>query len=189
MSDHAATIFAFLGLSAPAFFIGILLMVLVGVHFDIIPTFGYTPLREGFIPWFMSILLPGLAVGLPYAAVIMRMMRSSLLEVLNQQYMRTAKAKGLSPRVQLYKHAIQNALIPVITIAGIQLSVVIGGSVTVEIVFGIRGMGRVIVQAVINRDYPVAETAILVLAAGFVLINLIVDITYTVIDPRIKYGD
>jgi peptide/nickel transport system permease protein len=103
--------------------------------------------------------------------------------------MKTARAKGLNNNVRLYKHALQNALIPVVTVAGIQLAVIIGGVVTVEIVFGIKGMGRVVVQAILNRDYPVAQVAIMVLAIGFVYINLIVDITYTFIDPRIKYGD
>jgi len=187
--DHVATVVAFLGLSSPAFFIGILLMVVFSVQLGILPVFGYTELSEGFIPWFRSILLPGISVGLPYTAVVMRMTRSSLLEVLGQPYMKTARAKGLNNNVRLYKHALQNALIPVVTVAGIQLAVIIGGVVTVEIVFGIKGMGRVVVQAILNRDYPVAQVAIMVLAIGFVYINLIVDITYTFIDPRIKYGD
>lgn len=188
-SDNVATIVAFLGLSSPAFFIGILLMVVFSVELGLLPVFGYTKLSEGFIPWFQSILLPGISVGLPYTAVVMRMTRSSLLEVLGQPYMKTARAKGLNNNVRLYKHALQNALIPVVTVAGIQLAVIIGGVVTVEIVFGIKGMGRVVVQAILNRDYPVAQVAIMVLAIGFVYINLIVDITYTFIDPRIKYGD
>jgi peptide/nickel transport system permease protein len=188
-SDHAATTVAFLGLSAPAFFIGILLMVIFSVELGLLPVFGYTPLNEGLLPWFKSVLLPGISVGLPYTAVVMRMTRSSLLEVLGQPYMKTARAKGLNNSVRLYKHALQNALIPVVTVAGIQLAVIIGGVVTVEIVFGIKGMGRVVVQAILNRDYPVAQVAIMVLAIGFVYINLIVDLMYTFIDPRIKYGD
>jgi len=188
-ADYVATLIAFLGLSAPPFFIGIVLMVVFSVQLGILPVFGYTPLSEGVIPWFQSVILPGLAVGLPYTAVIMRMMRSSLLEELGKQYMKTARAKGVGSQVRLYKHALQNALIPVVTIAGIQLAVIIGGVVTVEIVFGIKGMGRVIVQAILNRDYPVAETAILVLAGGFIMINLFVDIMYTFIDPRIRYEE
>lgn len=185
--DHIATISAFLGLSMPAFYIGILLMVLFGVWLDILPVFGYTSINEGFIPWLRSIFLPGVAVGLPYAAVLMRMTRSSLLEVLNEQYMKTARAKGVNSRVRLYKHALQNALIPVVTIAGIQFALIISGSVTVEIVYGIRGMGTVIVESIRNQDYPVAQGVIIVVACGFVLVNLVVDIAYTVINPEIKY--
>lgn len=188
-ADHVATLVAFLGLSMPAFFIGILLAVVFGVWLDVLPVFGYNSPGEGVVPWLRTILLPGIAVGLPYAAIIMRMTRSSLLEVLNQSYMKTAKAKGLSGRFRLYKHALQNALIPVVTVAGIQLAVIIGGSVTVEIIFGIKGMGRVIVQSVINRDYTITQGAIMVIAAGLVLINLVVDVAYTAIDPRIRYGD
>lgn len=189
VSDHVATLVAFFGLSSPAFFIGILLLLIFGVWFKILPTFGYTPLAEGVVPWFKSILLPAVAVGLPYTAVVMRMMRSSLLEVMNEQYMKTAVAKGMSNRVRLYKHALQNAFIPVITVAGLQLAVIIGGSVTVEIVFGIKGLGRVIVRSVLNRNYPVVQGVMLLIAGSFVLINLVVDVAYTVINPRIRYGE
>jgi peptide/nickel transport system permease protein len=186
--DYVATFVAFFGLSSPAFVIAIILLVVFGVRFDILPTFGYTPLSEGVAGWFSSILLPAVAVGLPYSAVVMRMMRSSLLEVLGAQYMKTAAMKGVDGRVRLYKHALQNALIPVVTVAGIQLALVIGGSVTVEIVFGIKGIGQVIVDSVVNRDYPVTQGVILVVAGGFVLTNLLVDLAYTAIDPRIRYG-
>lgn len=186
--DAGATVLAFLALSSPPFFIGILLMVIFSVELRILPVFGYTPLSEGVIPWFRSILLPGISVGLPYAAIVMRMMRSSLLEVLGQDYMLTARAKGVNTSVRLYKHALQNALIPVVTVAGIQLAVIIGGVVTVEIVFGIKGMGRVVVQSIINRDYTVTQGGMLVLAAGFIGVNLFVDLAYTVINPQIKYG-
>ncbi|WP_255152222.1 ABC transporter permease [Halorarius halobius] len=189
LPDYVATFIAFFGLSAPSFFIAILLMVIFAVRFEILPVFGYTPLSEGFVPWFQSILLPAISVALPYTAVVMRMMRSSLLEVMGTQYMRTAKMKGLSRQTRFYKHALQNALIPVVTVAGIQLAVVIGGSVTVEIVFGIKGIGRLIVSSILNRDYPVTQGVILVIASGFILINLLIDIMYTAIDPRIRYGD
>jgi peptide/nickel transport system permease protein len=188
-SDYIATFIAFFGLSSPSFFIAILLLIIFGVQFDILPTFGYTPISEGVVPWFKSILLPAIAVGLPYTAVVMRMMRSSLLEVLNAEYMKTARAKGISTNVSLYKHALQNALIPVLTVAGLQLAVIIGGSVTVEIVFGIKGLGRVIVQSITNRNYPVTQGVIMLIAAGFLLINLFVDIAYTVVNPKIRYGD
>lgn len=186
--DYAATVAAFLGLSMPAFYIGILLAVVFGVWFNLLPVFGYTPLSEGIVPWFKGILLPGIAVGLPYAAIIMRMTRSSLLEVMNQQYMKTARAKGVGSRVRLYKHALQNALIPVVTVAGIQLALVLVGSVTVELVFGIQGLGRLLVGSILNQDYSVTQAVILVIAGVMVFTNLAVDLAYTVLDPRIRYG-
>ncbi|WP_423746137.1 ABC transporter permease (plasmid) [Haladaptatus sp. SPP-AMP-3] len=186
--DYAATVTAFLGVSMPAFFVGILLALVFGVWLNLLPVFGYTPPSEGIVPWLESVLLPGIAVGLPYAAVVMRMMRSSLLEVLNEPYMRTARAKGVDGRVMLFKHALQNALIPVITVAGIQLALVLVGSVTVELVFGIQGLGRLLVDSMLDRNYPVTQAVILIVAAVMVFTNLAVDLVYTVIDPRIGYG-
>jgi len=186
--DYVATVAAFLGLSMPAFFVGILLALVFGVWFDLLPVFGYTPISEGFVPWLEGIILPGVAVGLPYAAIVMRMMRSSLLEVMNEQYMRTALAKGVGSRVMLYKHALQNAMIPVVTVAGIQLALVLVGSVTVEIVFGIQGLGQLLVDSILDRNYPVTQAVILAVAGVMVTTNLLVDLTYTVIDPRIGYG-
>ncbi|MFH5797071.1 ABC transporter permease [Haladaptatus sp. CMAA 1911] len=186
--DYLATVTAFLGVSMPAFFVGILLALVFGVWLNLLPVFGYTPPSEGIRPWLESVLLPGIAVGLPYAAVVMRMMRSSLLEVLNEPYMRTARAKGVSGRVMLFKHALQNALIPVITVAGIQLALVLVGSVTVELVFGIQGLGRLLVDSMLDRNYPVTQAVILIVAAVMVFTNLAVDLVYTVIDPRIGYG-
>lgn len=187
-ADYVATIGAFVGISMPAFFIGILLAIVFGVQLGWFPVVGYTPLSEGVVPWLQSITLPGIAVGLPYAAGVTRMMRSSLIETLDEQYMRTAVAKGVSSRVQLYKHALQNAMIPVVTIAGIQLALVLGGSVTVEIVFGIQGLGRLLVNSILERNYPVTQMTILLVAGIFVFMNLLVDIAYTAIDPRIRYG-
>jgi peptide/nickel transport system permease protein len=189
LPDKVSMLIAFLGLSAPAFFFGIVLMVVFGVWYSFLPIFGYTPIRDGVVPWLEHLILPAIAVGLPYAAIITRMMRSSLLDVLNEQYMKSARAKGVNKRVRLFKHALQNALIPVVTVAGVQLAVIVGGSVTVEIVFGIKGMGRVLVQALTSRDYPVTQGAILFIAFGLIMINLLVDIMYTVIDPRIGYDE
>lgn len=187
-ADYVATVAAFLGLSMPAFFIGILLAIVFGVQLGWLPIYGYTPVEEGAGPWFRSILLPGIAVGLPYAAIVMRMMRSSLLETMNEPYMTTARAKGVDSRVRLYKHAMQNALIPVITVAGIQVALILVGSVTVKIVFGINGIGRMLVDSILDRNYPVTQAVILLVAAIMVFTNLAVDILYTFIDPRIRYG-
>jgi peptide/nickel transport system permease protein len=186
--DYVSTVAAFLGLSVPAFFIGIVLAVVFAVQLGLLPTFGYAPLSEGFVPWLEHLVLPGVAVGLPYAAVIMRITRSSLLEVEGEMYMQTAHAKGVNDRTRLYKHALPNALLPVITIAGIQVAIVLVGSVTVELVFGIRGLGRLLVNSILSRNYPITQGTILVVAAVMVTINLLVDVVYTFIDPRIRYG-
>ncbi|RAW46118.1 glutathione ABC transporter permease GsiC [Halorubrum sp. 48-1-W] len=189
-SDYVATVAAFLGLSMPAFFIGILLALVFGVWWGVLPIVGYAPLQEdGIVEWFRRILLPGISVGVPYAAVVMRMTRSSLLEVLDAEYMKTAKAKGVGRTTRLYKHAMQNALIPVVTVAGIQIALVLVGSVTVELVFGIQGIGRLLVDAILDRNYPVTQSVILLVAAIMVFMNLTVDIIYTFLDPRIRYGD
>jgi peptide/nickel transport system permease protein len=187
VEDYLSTVAAFFGVSMPSFFFGILLAVIVGGQLNLLPVYGYTELSEGVVPWFKSILLPGLAVGVPYAAIVMRMMRSSLLEEMGEQYMETARAKGVPPRTALYKHALQNALIPVVTVAGIQVAFLLTGSVTVELVFGIRGLGRILVESMLNHDYPVVQGGILVIAGIMVYMNLVVDMIYTLLDPRIRY--
>ena len=186
--DYGATVTAFLGLSLPAFFIGILLAVVFGVWLSVLPVYGYVPIGKGVVPWFTHLILPGIAVGLPYAAIIMRMTRSSLLEVLGQPYIKTAKAKGVSSKVRLWKHAFQNAMIPVVTVAGIQIAVIIVGTVTVEIVFAIQGIGRLLVDSILTRNYPLTQVVIVLTSVILVFANLLVDVTYTFIDPRIRYG-
>lgn len=186
--DYLTTVFSFLGISVPGFFIGILLLLVFANRFDALPAFGYTPLSEGFVPWFKHLILPSIAVGIPYGGIIMRMMRSSMLEVLNEDYMRTARAKGLSPRLVLYKHGLQNALIPVVTISGILLAVLLGGVVAIEIVFGIQGMGRLVINSIHRRDFPVIQGGVIVIAVVFVLMNVLVDLVYTLVNPQIKYG-
>jgi peptide/nickel transport system permease protein len=187
VEDYLSTIVAFFGISMPAFWIGIVLILLIGVNVESIPTFGYTPIEEGVWPWFESIMLPAFAVGFPYGGILMRMMRSSMLEVLNEDYMRTARAKGLSSNLVLFKHGLQNALIPVVTLAGIFLAVVLGGVVAVEIVFGIRGLGRLLIGSINRRDFPVIQGTVIIISFAFVFMNLIVDMLYTMINPRIQY--
>ncbi|WP_198664598.1 ABC transporter permease [Halorubrum sp. 48-1-W] len=188
IEDYVSTTIAFFGISMPAFWIGIVLILVIGVNVDSIPTFGYTPIDEGVSPWFRSIILPAFAVGFPYGGILMRMMRSSMLEVLNEDYMRTARAKGLSSNLVLFKHGLQNALIPVVTLAGIFLAVVLGGVVAVEIVFGIRGIGRLLIGSINRRDFPLIQGTVLIISFVFVLANIVVDLLYTMINPRIKYG-
>ena len=186
--DYVATAVAFLGLSMPAFFTGIVLAILLGVWLAVLPVYGYTPISEGFVPWLRHMILPGIAVGLPYSAILMRMTRSSLLEVLQKPYMKTAKSKGIPSRVRLWKHALQNAMIPVVTVAGIQIAIILVGSITVEIVFAIEGLGRLLVDSITRRNYPVTQVVIVLTSAILVFANLLMDITYTLIDPRIRYG-
>ena len=188
VADHIATLAAFFGISVPSFLFGIFFILLFSVQLGVFPTYGYTPLSESPTDWFLSILLPGIATGLPYSAVTMRMLRSSLLEVKNQPYMTTARAKGLNPRVQLLKHAMQNALIPVVTVFGILVGSIFVSTVAVEIVFGINGVGRVLINSILDRDYQTTQ-AIIILVAGFMsLVILAMDIVYAQIDPRIEYN-
>jgi len=189
MEDYIATFVSFFGISVPAFWIGIILILLVGIRLPWLPTFGYTPIDEGIIPWLTSIILPAIAVGLPYGGILMRMMRSSMLEVLNEDYMRTARAKGINNNLVLFKHGLQNALIPVVTIAGILLAIVIGGVVAVEIVFGIRGLGRLLIGSINRRDFPLIQGTVILISFVFVFANLVIDILYTIINPKIKYGE
>jgi peptide/nickel transport system permease protein len=187
LPDIVSTIIAYIGLSMPGFFIGILLALIFGVYLGWLPVFGYTPLSEGVIPWLKSVALPAAAVGLPYGAVVMRITRSSLIDTLNAPYLRTARAKGVGSRVRLYKHALQNALIPIVTIAGIQFGIIVVGTVTVEFVFGINALGRLLVESILQRNYPVTQGVIILIAVMMILINIIVDLTYTVLDPQISY--
>ncbi|MGH1482285.1 MAG: ABC transporter permease [Geminicoccales bacterium] len=185
--DHAVTFVAFLGLAMPDFWLAILLIILFAANLQWLPAIGYVPLAEGFWPWFSHLILPSIAIGTPFAAVMARMIRSSMLEVLNTDYMQVARAKGLMTPRLVFVHALPNALIPVITVMGIVLGLVMVSTVVVENVFSIKGLGRVLIQGIFNRDYPVVQGAILVVSAIFVFANLAVDLLYTVIDPRIRY--
>ncbi|GIX48596.1 MAG: ABC transporter permease [Candidatus Tectimicrobiota bacterium] len=185
--DHVATVVAFLGLSMPNFWLGIVLILVFAVKLGWLPALGYVPLSEGFWPWLRHLLLPAFTSGTAFAAIIMRMTRSAMLEVLHAPYISTARAKGLRERVVILKHALKNALIPVITVIGIAFSLLLVGAVVVEEVFAIQGLGRTLVRSIINRDFPVVQGAILLIAGIFVGMNLLVDILYTYINPRIRY--
>jgi peptide/nickel transport system permease protein len=187
--DHTFTFAAFLGLSMPDFWLGILLIIIFAVNLGMLPAIGYEPLSAGFWPWFSHLILPAIASGTTFAAVIARMVRSSMLEVLKSEYVKVARAKGLSERSVIFVHALRNALIPVITVMGIAFALLMSGTVIVENVFAIKGLGRVLIQGILNRDYPVVQGAILVVAVLLVFTNLIVDLLYTVIDPRIRYTE
>ena len=184
--DHGVTFFAFLGLSMPDFWLGILLIILFAAQLQWLPAIGYVPLAEGFWPWFSHLILPSIAVGTPFAAIMARMIRSSMLEVLKMDYMRVAHAKGLlSPRL-IFVHALPNALIPVVTVMGIALALLMAGTVVVENVFAIKGLGRVLIQGILNRDYPVVQGCLLMLALAVMLGTLIGDVAQAAMDPRIR---
>jgi peptide/nickel transport system permease protein len=185
--DHAVTVVAFLGLSMPDFWLAILLIIVFAANLQWLPAIGYVPLAEGFWPWLSHLILPSIAIGTTFAAVIARMIRSSMLEVLRTDYMQVARAKGLLQLRLIFVHAFPNALIPVVTVMGIVLGLLMVSTVVVENVFAIKGLGRVLIQGIFNRDYPVVQGAILVVSGIFVLANLVVDVLYTVIDPRIRY--
>ena len=186
-TDNTVSFIAFVGLSMPDFWLAILLIIFFAGHLHWLPAIGYVPLSEGFWPWLRHLILPAIAVGTGFSAVIARMIRSSMLEVLQADYMRVAASKGLPERFLLLRHAFPNALIPVVTVMGIAFALLISGAVVVENVFAIKGLGRVLIQGILNRDYPVVQGAVLVVSAFFILSNLIVDLLYAVIDPRIRY--
>ena len=176
--DYVSTVIALLGQSMPTFWLGIMLILLFSVQFNVLPSSG----RGG---W-QHILLPAVTLGLFTTARITRLTRSGMLEVLGQDYIRTARAKGVSGRPVVWKHALKNAAIPIVTIVGIELGTLLGGSVITETIFAWPGVGRLSVQAIANRDYPVVQAAVFLLATTFVLVNLVVDIVYTYLDPRIR---
>jgi peptide/nickel transport system permease protein len=187
LSDYIGRLVAISGLSFPDFWLGTLIITFAAVWFSWMPPLGYTSLWES--PWrnLQQFLLPAAVLGLRLSAATMRMTRSTLLEVLREDYVRTAWAKGLGERLIIYKHALKNALIPVVTIVGGQLGTLLAGTVIVETIFALPGMGRLTVEAILFRDYPVVQTNVMLVAATLVTLNLLVDLTYAWLDPRIRY--
>jgi peptide/nickel transport system permease protein len=185
--DSAVMTVALLGVSIPAFWIAILGVILFSVQLGWVPSSGFAPLSQGIGPWFSSLALPALILSLFQIGFLARMTRAAMLDVLGQDYIRTARAKGLSEWHTVGKHALRNALILIITAAGILLSAAIGGSVIIEQVFALPGIGRMVVQAILARDYPLVQGTMLILGFSFVVINLLVDILYTLADPRVRH--
>ena len=185
--DRAVMAFAVLGFSVPVFVIGYVLMYLFALKLGWFPVQGYKPIAEGFWPFLSSIALPTVALGLVYTALIARITRASVLEVLSEDYIRTARSKGLNNIRLLLRHALRNAAVPIVTIIGIGLTLLIGGVVVTESVFNIPGLGRLTIDAVLRRDYPVIQGVILVFSGVYVFVNLLIDLTYTLLDPRIRY--
>jgi peptide/nickel transport system permease protein len=176
-----------LGLSVPAFWIATLVIVLPAIWWGWRPATGYTEWEKSPGQWFVQFLLPALILGIASSAAIMRLTRGMLLEVLRQDYIRTAWSKGLAERFVIGRHALQNAIIPVITVLGIQVAQVVGGSVIIETIFGFPGMGRFLVEAILQRDYPVIQGVNLVVVTTIVSVNLGIDLLYVVLDPRIRF--
>ncbi|HEU5433122.1 MAG TPA: ABC transporter permease, partial [Thermomicrobiales bacterium] len=183
--DVGATVFALVGASSPVFFTAILLILLFSFKLQWLPSIGA---GDGGWDEFVHLLLPSTALGISLAAITTRITRSAMVEALTQDYIETARAKGLPSRTIVLKHALRNALVPIVTVAGLQFGFLIVGAVLVEQVFGLGGLGSLLIQAVQVRDYPVVQGATIFIAAIFILINLAVDILYGVIDPRVRYG-
>jgi peptide/nickel transport system permease protein len=180
-------IFAVLGFSVPVFVIGYILMYVFAIQLKWLPVQGYKHLADGIIPCIRSLVLPSIALGVVYIALIARITRASVMEVLAEDYIRTAKAKGLSSSVVLIRHALKNAAVPIITIIGVGIALLIGGVVVTESVFNIPGLGRLTVDAILHRDYPVIQAIIILFSGVYVLVNLLVDLSYVFLDPRIRY--
>jgi len=186
-TDRAIMGFSVLGFSLPVFVLAYLLILLFSLQLQILPVQGYRPIAEGFWPWLKHLILPSLALGTVYAALITRITRASVLDVLAQDYIRTAQAKGLEERNILIDHALKNAAVPIITIIGIGIGLLISGAVVTETVFAIPGIGRLTVDAILRRDYPIIQGVILIFSATYVIINLLIDLSYVFFDPRIRY--
>lgn len=185
--DRILTAFATLGFSVPVFVIGFFLIYFLSIKMHWLPVQGYQPLEQGGGPWLVRLILPTLTLSIPYIAFIARIARASMLEVLSEDYMRTAAAKGASSYAMLFHHALKNAGVPILTVIGLSFAHLVSGVVITETVFNVPGVGRLVVDAINSRDYPIIQ-GVLILASGiYVLVNLAVDLAYTLIDPRIRY--
>jgi peptide/nickel transport system permease protein len=185
--DRSIMAFAVFAFSLPVFVVGYVLAYVFALQFEWLPVQGYTPLAQGLWPWLQNLILPAIALGSVYIALIARITRASMLEVLQQDYIRTARAKGLDQRSILFVHALKNAAVPIVTVIGIGVALLIGGAVVTESVFAIPGLGRLTIDAILRRDYPVIQGIVLLFSFLYVLVNLLVDVTYTLVDPRIRY--
>jgi len=185
--DQAAMIFAMLGISMPNFWIGLMMIVLFSVHLGWLPTGGYVPIEQDFLGWLRAATMPAVSLALLQVGLLARITRSTMLEVLRQDYVRTARAKGLPNYLVIGKHALANAMIPIVTVVGIIVSLLISGSVVTETVFSIPGVGQLLTSAILNRDYPMIQGALLFVTLLVVGINIAMDIAYAWLDPRVRY--
>ncbi|MBV9568545.1 MAG: ABC transporter permease [Hyphomicrobiales bacterium] len=185
--DQAAMIAAMFGISMPSFWLGLLMILLFAVDLHWLPTGGYIAFTDDPLGWLRTSTMPAISLALLQAGLLARITRSTMLEVLRQDYIRTARAKGLPGHLVVFKHALSNALIPITTVIGITVSLLISTSVVTETLFSIPGIGQLLTQAVLNRDYPMVQGGLLIVTALLVLINLVVDIGYALLDPRVRY--
>ena len=185
--DRVIMAFAIFGFSVPVFVIAYLLAFVFALELEWLPVQGYTPLAGGIWPWFQNLILPAVALGCVYMALTARITRAAMLEVLQQDYIRTARAKGIGQRGILFVHALKNASVPIVTVIGIGVALLIGGAVVTESVFAIPGLGRLTVDAILRRDYLLIQGLVLLFSFVYVLVNLLVDLSYTLLDPRIRY--
>jgi peptide/nickel transport system permease protein len=185
--DRLLMILSVVGFSVPVFVVGYLLIYVFAITLRWLPVQGYVPLADGFWPWASHLVLPSLALGLAYVALIARITRTAMLDVLAEDYMRTARAKGVATGPMLFKHALKSAGVPIVTVIGIGIALLIGGVVITETVFNLPGIGRLVVDAISKRDYPIIQGVILLFSGVYVIINLLVDLSYTLLDPRIRY--
>jgi peptide/nickel transport system permease protein len=185
--DRSVMAFSVLGFSVPVFVLAYILILVFSISLDWLPVQGYRSFHEDFGDWLRHLILPSAALGTVYIALIARITRASMLDVLSQDYVRTAQAKGLAPSAVLIGHALKNAAVPIVTIIGIGIALLIGGAVVTETVFAIPGIGRLTVDAILRRDYPIIQGVILLFSAAYVLVNLLVDLSYMFFDPRIRY--
>ena len=185
--DRSVMGFTVIGFSLPVFVLAYILIMVFSIELDWLPVQGYRPISEGVWEWLRHLILPSIALGTVYIALIARITRASILDVLAQDYIRTAQAKGLAPSAVLMSHALKNAAVPIVTVIGIGIALLIGGAIVTETVFAIPGIGRLTVDAILRRDYPIIQGMILIFSGAYVLINLLVDLSYMFFDPRIRY--
>lgn len=185
--DRVIMLLAVFGFSIPVFVVGYVLAYVFALQLEWLPVQGYTPLRDGVWEWLRHLILPSVALGGVYIALIARITRATMLEVLGQDYVRTAKAKGVGSRSVLFLHALKNAAVPIVTVIGLGVALLIGGAVVTESVFAIPGLGRLVVDSILRRDYPVIQGVVLLFSFVYVLVNLGVDLLYGLFDPRIRY--
>jgi peptide/nickel transport system permease protein len=185
--DRLVMILSVVSFSVPVFVVGYLLIYVFAITLRWLPVQGYTPIAEGLGLWARHLVLPSVALGLAYVALIARITRTAMLDVLAEDYMRTARAKGVATGPMLFKHALKSAGVPIVTVIGIGIALLIGGVVITETVFNIPGIGRLVVDAIAKRDYPIIQGVILLFSGVYVIVNLLVDLSYSVLDPRIRY--
>ena len=185
--DRCVMAFSVLGFSVPVFVLAYILILTFSIQLDWLPVQGYRPIREGVWEWARHLILPSTALGTVYIALIARITRASMLDALAQDYVRTAQAKGLAPSEVLVGHALKNAAVPIVTVIGIGIALLIGGAIVTETVFAIPGIGRLTVDSILRRDYPIIQGVVLIFSGAYVLINLAVDLSYMLLDPRIRY--